>query len=201
MTAYQDVTFNQKWMSLFLFLLFLLCAYAVVAIYAQGIDEAQQSARYRFHRGNEVIDQTIENAFSAQELWFSFDEMLRDFDNTAKSVFGVNHQWPRTNTREHPPRHIRAWLRTYPPSREEELLIQYSRLVENRRFYNAQSKFLEEKVQDSVAALPDDARPNHIMKTELILRSDLERAIEGFSWQQEILNEIVAEYVKKGKSK
>ena len=200
MSKYVSLTFAQKWSSMFLLLLFFVGVFAVVTLYAVGIDRAQQSVRYRFHRGNEVIDQTIENAFSSQELLLRFRQELRDFDKLAMVTFGKNHTWPSTRSLAHPPKHVRAWLRTYRPTREEELLLEYSRLVDNRRFFYKHWETLAEQVQRSVSDLPGDATPDHIMKTELMLRVDLTEAIEDFAMQKDILQELADEFVQKGDS-
>ena len=200
MSAYRKLTFKQMWMSAFLVLGLLVGVYLVSALYGVGIDKAQQSLRFRFHKGDEVIDETIATAFTAQEQLISLRRDLRDFDKAAASTFGVNHVWPNPASAEHPPRHVREWLRSYPPSEEEQWLIKYSRCVDARNSFHSYWNSLSQRVQGTVSSLPEEATPDRVMDVQLLSRVSLQEAVEDLATQRAVFDEVLEEYQKwKGK--
>ena len=194
MNGYRRLTFAQTWISAFLVLLLILCAYYVLAILVFGADKAQQSYRYRYHQGQEVIDETIKTAFTAQELLFALRDDLTDFDVAASNTFGVRHRWPDSTRTDPPPRHIRQWLESYPQSEMEQWLVRYSNVADARNGYYRQWHQLDRQVRHSVAQLPEDARPDRIMEARKLVRVTLMEAIQNVAKQRELLGEVLLEY-------
>ena len=194
MNGYRRLTFSQMWKSAFLILLLILCAYFVLSVLFFGTDKAQQSFRFRFHEGDEVIDDTINTAFTAQELLFALRDDLKEFDQAAAKTFGIRHRWPNSTRTDPPSKQIRQWLESYPQSEMEVWLVRYSNAADARKGYNQQWHMLDRKIQGSVANLPEDARPDRIMEARKVIRVGLLEAIENVAKHRELLGEVLEEY-------
>jgi len=177
-------------------LLYILLPLAVSILIGWLVIESEVIRQWLNGRGSsptEVKHDTIDVAKLAHKLLIKVESRLQDFDNRSKEVFGTKHIWVVDDERAPVPEYVFRYVKQ---TRNPRFLKNYSALSVDRTKFGHDLRELENRVDQAVSSIPEDATPDRVFQAERVVHREIERAIDALDRCFFKLEELANEFSK-----